>query len=358
MQHRLAGLASYPQFDRCQLRQAAHGNVTRAVFSLAAPASLSRQGGSSTALFLRRHSDPRRRFRQLLAGPDPVLCPGCYDALSARLVEEAGFDAAYMTGFGTSASRLGRADVGLLTMPEMVDNARRIVDALAIPLLADADTGYGNPINVIRTVQEYERAGVAAIHIEDQAAPKKCGHMEGKQLVSAAEMVEKIRAAVEARVDPNFLLIARTDARAVEGLQAAIDRGRRYHEAGADILFIEAPQSEAEIAEVATAFSGVPLLFNYAEGGKTPAVSYEQLRELGFKIVIFPIGTLLAATRAMRALLARIREDGTPINVLSELLAFSEFTSFIGLPEIQELERRFGTAEPTTSRSVDGGGER
>lgn len=263
-----------------------------------------------------------------------------------------------MTGFGTSASRLGRADVGLLTMPEMVDNARRIVDALAIPLLADADTGYGNPINVIRTVQEYERAGVAAIHIEDQAAPKKCGHMEGKQLVPAAEMVEKIRAAVEARVDPDFLLIARTDARAVEGLQAAIDRGRRYHEAGADVLFIEAPQSEAEIAEVATAFSGVPLLFNYAEGGKTPAIGYERLRELGFKIVIFPIGTLLAATRAMRALLARIHEDGSPINVLSELPGFGEFTSFIGLPEIQELERRFGTAEPTTSRSVDGGGEK
>src|SRR5262249_42001517 len=211
------------------------------------------QGGLSTAPFLRRHSDPRRWLRQLLAGPDPVLGPGCYDALSACLVEEAGFQAAYMTGFGTSASRLGRADVGLLTMPEMVDNARRIVDALAIPVLADADTGYGNPINVIRTVQEYERAGVAGIHIEGQAAPKKCGHMEGKQLVSAAEMVEKIRAAVAARVDPDFLLIARTDARAVEGLGAAIDRGRRYHDAGADVLFIEAPQSKAEIAEVATA---------------------------------------------------------------------------------------------------------
>ena len=171
-------------------------------------------------------------------------------------------------------------------------------------------------------------------------------------------MVEKIRAAVDARVDPDFLLIARTDARAVEGLEAAIDRGRRYYEAGADLLFIEAPQSEAEIAEVATTFSAVPLLFNYAEGGRTPAIGYEQLRELGFKIVIFPIGTLLAATRAMRALLARIRKDGTPINVLAELPAFGEFTSFIGLPEIQELERRFGTAEPTTSRSVDGGGEK
>src|SRR5215510_14318049 len=290
-----------------------------------------------------------RRLRELLSSPDVIQAPGAYDCLSARLIEAAGFPMVYMTGFGTSASYLGRPDVGLLGMSEMADNARRIVQAVDVPVIADADTGYGNAINVIRTVQAYENAGVAGLHIEDQAAPKKCGHMEGKQLVPAAEMVEKIRAAVEARVDPDFLLIARTDARAVEGLQAAIDRGRRYHEAGADVLFIEAPQSEAEIAEVATTFSGVPLLFNYAEGGKTPAIGYGKLRELGFKIVIFPIGTLLAATRAMRTLLARIREDGTPINVLSELPAFSEFTSFIGLPEIQELERRFATAEPTTS---------
>jgi 2,3-dimethylmalate lyase len=259
-------------------------------------------------------------------------------------VEEAGFQAAYMTGFGTSASRLGRADVGLLTMPEMVDNARRIAAALAIPLIADADTGYGNPINVIRTVQEYERAGVAAIHIEDQLAPKKCGHMEGKQLIPAAEMVAKVRAAVEARQDPDFLLIARTDARAVEGLPAAIERARRYREAGADVLFVEAPQSEAEIDEVAAAFPGTPLLFNYAEGGRTPAISHARLRELGFRIVIFPIGTLLAATAAMRALLARIRADGTPIGALPDLPSFSDFTTFIGLPEIQELEERFGAA--------------
>jgi 2-methylisocitrate lyase-like PEP mutase family enzyme len=274
-----------------------------------------------------------------------VLAPGCYDALGARLIEEAGFPAAYMTGFGTSAARLGRPDVGLLTMPEMVDNARRIVDAVSIPVIADADTGYGNPINVIRTVQEYERAGVAAVQIEDQLAPKKCGHMEGKQLVSRDEMVEKVRAALAARVDEDFLLIARTDARAVEGLQAAIDRGRAYREAGADVLFIEAPQSEPEIIEVAQAFRGVPLLFNYAEGGKTPAIGYARLRELGFKIVIFPIGTLLAATKAMRDLLRLIRQDGTPMNALAQLPAFAEFTNFIGLPEIEDLERRFGAPQ-------------
>src|ERR687885_2859841 len=158
------------------------------------------------------------RLRELLAGPEPVLAPGAYDALTARLVERAGFGAVYMTGFGTAASLLGRPDVGLLGLTEMVDNARRIVEAVDVPVIADADTGYGNPLNVVRTVHEYERAGVAAIHIEDQLMPKKCGHMEGKQLIPGAEMVQKIRAAAAARRSPDFLLIARTDARAVEGL--------------------------------------------------------------------------------------------------------------------------------------------
>jgi len=280
-------------------------------------------------------------MRELINGASPVLAPGCYDALSARLVEEAGFPVAYMTGFGSSAGYLGRPDVGLMTMTEMVDNARRIVDAVDIPVIADADTGYGNPINVIRTVQAYERAGVAAIHIEDQLAPKKCGHMEGKQVISPEEMAAKIHAAGDARSSPDFLLIARTDARAVEGLDAAIERARLYREAGADILFIEAPQSEAEIRAVAAAFPKVPLLFNYAEGGKTPAVSHSLLTELGFAIIIFPISTLLAATKAMRGVLKRIKEDGSPIDVLSDLPRFGEFVDFIGLPEILELEQRY-----------------
>src|ERR687885_2526502 len=165
-----------------------------------------------------RHQSTAPSLRQLLDGPEPVLAPGAYDALSARLVEAAGFPVVYMTGFGTAAGRLGRPDVGLLGMSEMVDNARRIVEAVEVPVIADADTGYGNPISVVRTVHEYERAGVAAIHLEDQVAPKKCGHMEGKQLIPGEEMVQKIRAAAAARRSPDFLLIARTDARAVEGL--------------------------------------------------------------------------------------------------------------------------------------------
>ena len=281
----------------------------------------------------------------LLRQERPLLAPGCYDALSARLVEEAGFSAAYMTGFGTAAGRLGRPDVGLLTMSEMVDNAHRIVEAVDIPVIADADTGYGNPINVVRTVREYERAGVAAIHIEDQVAPKKCGHMEGKQVVAAPEMAQKIRAAVDARRSTDFLIIARTDAAAVEGLDAAVERGHIYREAGADLLFIEAPRSEPEIAAVAEAFKGVPLLFNYAEGGKTPAVDLSRLAELGFAVVIFPISTLLAATGAMRQVLARIRADGTPRAVLDELPSFTGFLDFIGLPEIRDLERRYAAEE-------------
>ena len=281
-------------------------------------------------------------MRELLARPEPILAPGAYDALSARLIEAAGFPAVYMTGFGSAASLLGRPDVGLLGMSEMVDNARRIAGAVAVPVIADADTGYGNPITLIRTVHEYENAGVAAIHIEDQLSPKKCGHMEGKQLVSVEDMVAKVRAAVAAR-RTDLVLIARTDAGAVEGLDGALNRARLYREAGADVIFFEAPQSEAEIETVAHELSDVPLLFNWAEGGKTPPIAYARLRELGFRIVIFPIGAMLAATRAIRDLLQTIRADGTPAAALAGLPRFGEFLDFIGLPEIQALEQRFSS---------------
>jgi len=287
-------------------------------------------------------------LRALMGTQAPVLAPGAYDTLSARLVEAAGFPAIYMTGFGTAASVLGRPDVGLLGMSEMVEHARRIVQAVGVPVIADADTGYGNPLNMIRTVQEYEAAGVAAIHIEDQVAPKKCGHMEGKQVIPVTEMVEKLRAAVEARHSPDFLIIARTDARAMEGMASALERARRYREAGADVLFIEAPQSDEEIATVARAFPSAPLLFNWAEGGKTPPVALSRLRELGYAIVIFPISTLLAATRAIREVLAQIREAGTPAPVMERLVPFQEFLDFIGLPEVREIERRFAEKETVT----------
>jgi 2-methylisocitrate lyase-like PEP mutase family enzyme len=210
-------------------------------------------------------------------------------------------------------------------------------------VIADADTGYGNPLNVIRTVAEYERAGVSAIHLEDQVAPKRCGHMEGKRVVSAEEMVEKLRAAVEARRSPDFLIIARTDARAVEGLEAALRRARAYRDAGADILFVEAPQTEEEVAAIARAFPGVPLLFNWLEGGgKSPPVPLAGLRELGFRIILFPLGALLTAAKAVRGLLATIRKEGTPASAAGQMLSFREFNRLVGLEEIRELEQRFG----------------
>lgn len=284
---------------------------------------------------------PRRRLRELLAADEPVLAPGAYDALSARLVAEAGFPAVYMTGFGTAASFLGRPDVGLLTMTEMVDQARRLVGAVDVPVIADADTGYGNPLNVVRTVGAYEQAGVAALHLEDQVAPKRCGHLEGKQVVPVDDMVAKVRAAVAARTDPDLVLIARTDARAVEGIEAAVERARRYHEAGADVLFVEAPQTEEEVEAVARHLAGVPLLFNWAEGGRTPPLPLDALRDLGFRIVIFPVSTLLAATRALREVLQAIREAGTPAATMDRLVPFGEFLDFIGLPEVRRLETRF-----------------
>jgi len=297
--------------------------------------------------------DPRR-LHALIESGDMVLAPGCYDPLGARLIEEAGFPAVYMTGFGTSAGRLGRPDVGLLTLPEMVDNARRIAQAVDIPVIADADTGYGNPLNVIRTVREYEAAGAAAIHLEDQVMPKKCGHMEGKELVGAGEMVAKVSAAVAARRSPDFLIIARTDARAVEGLDAALGRAQRYREAGADILFVEAPQSTDEIQRIADRLANVPLLFNYAEGGRTPPVTHQFLRDLGFRLVIFPLSTLMAATAAMRSVLAAIKTSGSPIDVLPSMLGFDAFLDFIGVGEIRELEQRFADED---SQQTGGDGD-
>jgi carboxyvinyl-carboxyphosphonate phosphorylmutase len=293
---------------------------------------------------LRTPRTPRARLRELLARPEPVVAPGAYDALSARLVEQAGFDVVYMTGFGSTASLIGRPDVGLLTGTEMIDNARRIVAAVDVPVIADADTGYGNAVNVVRTVQGYEQAGVAGIHLEDQVMPKKCGHMSGKAVIGADEMAGKIRAAVAARRDPDFLLIARTDAAAVEGLDAAVARARAYADAGADVLFVEAPTSEDDIARVAAELHGVaPLVFNWAEGGRTPPLPLARVAELGYSLVLFPIGTLLAATAGIRGLLATLRTDGNPAAALPGLPTFDGFTDLIGLPEIRELERRFGS---------------
>src|SRR5437868_9700677 len=283
------------------------------------------------------------RLRELLAGPELLVAPGAHAPFSAALIGRAGLPAVYMTGFGTAASVLGQPDVGLLTMSEMVSRAAALAAVVAdLPLIADADTGYGNPINVRRTVREYERAGVAAIHIEDQVWPKKCGHMEGKQVIPVDEMVQKIHAAVDARQDPDFVIIARTDANAVYGLEDALSRGRAYREAGADVIFIEAPRSIEELRAIAQAFPDVPLLYNWAESGKTPLLPLEEIHALGFKLVIFPVSMLFAATQALLDLLEALKQGRTSLAFAERMVTFSQFTDQIGLPEIQALERRYG----------------
>ncbi len=283
-----------------------------------------------------------------MARPGALMAPGVADALNARLVRKHGFDAIYMTGAGTAATRLGMPDVGLLTMTEMIDNAQRIADSSGLPLIADADNGYGGVLNVRRTIQGFERAGVAGVHLEDQEFPKRCGHLAGKQLVPADEMVSKIRAAVDARIDPDFVIIARTDAIAVEGFDAAIERAQRYREAGADALFVEAPNAQ-QLPLLAPRLS-FPLVYNMAASGKTPFLGKEEIENLGFKIIIYPNWMVLAAIRAASQVLTTLRETGSIASVAPEVTSFREFFDLMGMPEVQELEARYSVDEKTRVR--------
>ncbi len=287
---------------------------------------------------------PTTTLRRLLAGPEFLIVPGVADSLNARLVAEEEFKAIYMTGAGTTAVRLGMPDVGLLTMDEMVDNASRIAEASGLPLIADADTGYGGPLNVMRTIRAYERAGVAGVHIEDQQLPKRCGHFAGKTLVPAGEMAAKIRAAVDAREDPDFVLIARTDAIAVEGFEAAIERGKLYADAGADVIFVEAPRTREQLAAIPPAF-GVPALLNIGASGKTPMLGAEEAKELGFRLAIYPNFLILAAIPAVRRALRELKEKGTPAALLNDIAGFTELFDIVGMAEVQELEERYGVSE-------------
>lgn len=286
------------------------------------------------------------RLRELLAGPDLIVAPGAYDALSARLVAQAGFSVAYMTGFGTAASTLGQPDVGLVTMSEMVNRAAALTSVMGdCPLIADADTGYGNPINIRRTIREYERAGVAAIHIEDQVWPKKCGHMEGKQVIPMEEMVQKIRAAADARKNPDLVIIGRTDANGVYGLEEAIRRAKAYRDAGADMLLVEALRSREEMLIVSETFRDIPLVFNWVESGKSPLLSLDEIHRLGFKLVLFSVSLLFAATYNLLALLELLKQGRTSTDFAEQMVTFSQFTDHVGLPEIQSMERRYGLVQ-------------
>jgi len=280
-------------------------------------------------------------LRKLLEEEKTLLVPGSYDAFSAKILKQAGFKVIYMSGSGVTASLTGMPDVGLLTMTEMVNQARNIVNAVDLPLICDADHGYGNPINVIRTVKEYERAGVAGIHIEDQVAPKKCGHFEGKQIIHAEEMVKKIEAAIHAREDPAFLLIARTDARAVAGLDEAMVRARLYAQAGADMIFLEAPQSNSELKTITKELSDVPLLVNMVEGGKTPVLPFEDFEEMGFKIVLYPTSSIRTVAKTLQEYAAHLYMNKNTKDFEGRLVSFEGRNEITGLSLIKELEDKF-----------------
>jgi 2-methylisocitrate lyase-like PEP mutase family enzyme len=286
---------------------------------------------------------PASRLRQLLAAEGAVMAPGVADALFARLVAKHGFDALYMTGAGTSATRLGMPDVGLLTLTEMVDNAARIVAACELPVIADCDNGYGGPLNVRRAVQEYERAGVAAIHLEDQVLPKRCGHLAGKQLIPPAEMVAKIRAATDARRDADFVLIARTDALAVEGLERALERAALYGEAGADVLFVEAPGREH--IGIIPGRLAKPAVYNMASSGRTPFLSRAEIAKLGFRLILYPNWLLLAAIKAASSVLETLKRDESIAGIAPELPDFRQFFDLVGMQAVRDMEERYGVPE-------------
>ena len=274
-------------------------------------------------------------LRELIRSPEILVAPGAYDAFSAKLIEAAGFDAVYMTGFGTAAGIFGLPDIGLLTMTEMLENARRIADSVGVPVIADADTGYGNHLNVIRTVEEYEKAGVAGIQIEDQVSPKRCGHMEGQKIVPIPDMVAKLRAAVEARRNEDTMIIARTDAIAAIGFDEAIERGNIYRDAGADLLFIEAPRTQEQLERIPKLING-PVLVNIAP--KTPFMHVKKYEAFGYAMAIYPAITLTAAYRSIKEKLKALKDHGITEDDGHGNVPFEELVEFLGLSEYRNLE--------------------
>ncbi len=284
---------------------------------------------------------PGKKLKSLLAAHRPLVLPGVYDALSAAVARHVGFEAVYMSGAAVSYSTLGKPDIGLTTMNELAEKASYIYDVTGQAIVADGDTGFGNALNVARTVRAYEKAGVACIQLEDQVMPKRCGHMSGKTVISAGEMAGKIRAACDARHSQDFMIMARTDARAISGLEEAIHRAAMYKEAGADILFIEAPQNEEEMRRCCKAFPGVPLLANMVEGGKTPLQPLDTLREIGFSLVIYPGACARVVSKALTGLYTEIKEKGSTKDYLDNMFIFGELNEILRLTEIRDAEKKY-----------------
>jgi len=284
-----------------------------------------------------------QKLREILSNPGILVLPGVHDCVSVKLAEKIGFEVAFTSGFGISATTLGRPDFGFLTATEMLWSVSRIVRSVDIPVVVDIDTGYGNPLNVISTVEDVVSIGAGGIILEDQEWPKKCGHFEGKRVIAMKEHVEKIRAAVEARGDSGLVIIGRTDSRASFGIDEAIKRGRAYFEAGADIVFVEAPQSVEELKKVAGAFEDVPLFANMVEGGKTPFLSAKELEDLGYKIVVYPLAGLFSATRAIESCFNHLKENGTT-DGFEEMLRFKDFEEVIDTAKYRNIESKFKTS--------------
>ena len=288
--------------------------------------------------------NPRQALKQLLKRDKLLVAPGCFDGLSARLVEQAGFEALYLSG-GAVARSMGIPDIGLVTMSEVIERAAQVVSAVRIPVIADADTGYGNAVNLVRAIREFERTGVAAIHIEDQITPKRCGHLDGKEVIPLSEMEKKLEAALASRTDPHFGIIGRTDARGVHGFDEAIRRARAFAKIGVDAVFVEAPQSEAELAEIPRAIRDVPLLVNVFKGGKTPMLRADRLQELGYRIAIYPSETQRASIHAMRLALGLLKREGTTEAMDGALTTFKDRDQIVGLDDWQKLERQYMAGE-------------
>jgi 2,3-dimethylmalate lyase len=284
----------------------------------------------------------RKILKQVLSRPGLVAAPGVYDMISARIADRLGFDALYMTGYGVSAS-LGLPDAGLVSFTEMVERVAQICLGTKTPLICDADTGFGGLLNVERTVRGYEAAGAAAIQLEDQVFPKRCGHTPGRRVVPVEDMVRKIKVAVASRSSPDFLVVARTDARTNHGLDEALRRGEAYARAGADILFIESPESEEEMARIGRHFD-VPLLANMADGGRTPILPRERLQELGYKIAIFPATGFLATAKALEHAYGVLAEKGSSATLQNELYSFDKFCRLVGFEHVWEFEKRWPEA--------------
>lgn len=282
------------------------------------------------------------KFRQLLKQPGIIQVPGAYDCLTAKLIQQAGFPAVYMTGAGTSVAQLGYPDLGLATMTDMIANAASIADILDVPLIADADTGYGGVLNVRRTIRQYERAGVAAVHIEDQEMPKRCGHLDDKKVVSTQDMVQKIRAAVDARTDDDFTIIVRTDSIAVTGWEDAMHRCEEYMKAGADALFVEALRTPEEVEQVAKNLD-IPLLYNFVESGKSPLLSAAELEKFGFKIVIYPASALLSVTHIVEQVMAQLKETGTTAHLMDNMVTLEACFEAVGLSSMLAEDAQFAS---------------